>query len=846
MTVKSNVKIADNGLEIIKFSKGIQVQARNNRGTRYLNYKLLIRKIRWVFEQEEEKNFAEAQKYDLIFKDILLRDINRMDSMYSRDISYIRDLMCILSRDIWSISVSPQSNVMYSSMRINNRADDINNLSSMFISSLSSLINPSFELVNERKIVDWLHNLLECCGKLAKLRSYIIWNSIAVIKVLKKRKNKISINRFMKNPIDAYSLLNSHEFYKGLTLEYLNRNLRNIMVKVFKKDMFSEVCQKCKKKTFEPIKSICNHILCWRCIISVNETLIVENHTSKSYGNFNTEDNNGDGVDEGNSFVDSYSLELNPYFKPENNEEDSKPISTETKNRNQIGFKKIRNRPFKNCPVCHMKWSRNPVSLQVENKLIKLCIQEYKNKNFLTGILELDTIVQSSVSNVGFISSDEESEEENFSENDVGSAMSINNEYEVSDCYRERKINKLGVSVINKDSLSPSTNFSNSYNISYRPQSSLSTITSSNNSTDDNYSSSPGSKSYSNLNFNQKISSCNNCNNNFCHEYEFDSDIIGGQRKNHNYSNNTYAHRINPQRVNLRQYNSYNVNLNNRNKKHFDNEWEGNNLRQEFVWDKINKTGNDFRCNNSNISYNHSQNKHFNQKKNYHSVMNHNRTSDHQQNWSRSINSNNSLFGNTGMRNFEYDNCGNQINKNRSLFFYDGNSFNNGNNPSLFNFQNQINGNIWSNGYQGTIGKNSVPVTNNANNRLGLNINYNHSTDLNVDSSGNLKVGPTQVQFNNQVHTFKDSVVGGDRLWEPSNIQMKYDNKRTTELKFNGVYLGTNLGVFLNNNFLNDSNQDYNRAGNNNNVFSAINYNFNDGIVSLDSKLLELFEGFGI
>ncbi|KAH8740167.1 hypothetical protein FG386_001828 [Cryptosporidium ryanae] len=848
--MKSNVRISETGMEIIKFSKGIQVQARNNRGTRYLNYKLLIRKIRWVFEQEEKKNFVEAQRYDLIFKDILLRDMNRMDSMYNRDINYIRDLMCIISRDIWSMSMTSQSNVAYSNMKLSNRVDDTNNLSSMFISSLSSLINPDFELANERKFVDWLHNLLECCGKLAKLRSYIIWNSIAVIKVLKKRKNKISHNRFVKNPIDAYSLLNNHEFYRGLTLEYLNKNFRNLMVKVFKKDMFSEICQKCNKKTSEPIKSICNHILCWKCITSVKETLIIDDFKKiDDVSDSNNEDDNNNckhNVNEGHPLIDDCSFDFYS-FKSDNKEEDKKqPTLVGEKCENRMSFKKIRNKPFKNCPVCHMKWSRNPESLQVENKLIKLFIKEYENRSLLTGVLELDTIIQSSVNNVGFISSDEESDDD-FSESNVSNSIaSVNSECEVSDCNKEHKNNRFGGVFTNKAVLSPSNNnLDNSYNPLSRPQSSFSTI-SSNNSTDDT-SSNKSNRSHSNLNFNK-----GNSNINFNRGYEFINDSINTQRTNQSNSNSIYDNRNNySNKINSKQINFSNVNFNIRSRNNFNNEWGINNARRDLDLNKMYRSGSDFRCSNPNAYNYRLQGKHCNQRRNHHNhqcVTNYNKFSDQQEIWNRTAN--NLLFvGNIGVRKFERDNNygGKTIGKNKSPFFHSNNSSNNGSNITLFRIQNQTNDNIWSNGYQNsTVNRNSAFVAERNNHRLGLNINYSHPLNLNVNSPDNLKGTLTQTPFNYQGHVSKDCVVGRDRLWElPFNTQEKHNNVGV--VNFNNSYAeihsGSNFGIFLNNQFLNEDLQDYNRVGSNN-VFSEINSNFNE-IESLDSKLLEMFEGLG-
>lgn len=495
-TPRPNVRISDTGMEIVKFSKGIQVQARNDRGTRYLNYKLLIRKIRWVFEQETMKNWTEAQRYDLIFKDILIRDMSRMDTMYHRDISYIRDLLYILSRDIWNLTCSP-SQYKFSSVSIR-RVYDMNDVSIMFISSLAKVIGPGIIGIsgNDKRVIDWLYNLLECCGKLAKLRSYIIWNSIAVIKVLKKRRCRVSLRRYINNPMDAYALLNPHDFYVGATLEYMNKNLRNLMLKLFKDDMFSEICQKCNKRTCEPIKSICNHILCWKCIVNVDEVLCLDSslygnlkleldsllqddhggdhhqgvgtgigkngggteintnggengeeddvitaadiimigigdHTSgtgdgagsnKDNSNNSSHGNNppGDGSNKGgmndgtpppSSLRALIPSEQNDYETDElANASDQTTVSTSVTS--SYSFKRIKNKPFKTCPVCNARWSRNPRSLQFENKFIRLCIQHCLNTSSFSGVSDFDTIFQTSFSNVGFISSDDDTDDE--------------------------------------------------------------------------------------------------------------------------------------------------------------------------------------------------------------------------------------------------------------------------------------------------------------------------------------------------------------------------------------------------------------------------------------------------
>ncbi|OII76068.1 hypothetical protein cand_008140 [Cryptosporidium andersoni] len=353
-------------MDIVKFSKGVQIQARNNRGTRYLNYKLLIRKIRWVAEQEEKENWSEAQRYDLIFKDILFRDMNRMDTMYSRDITYIRDMMCVLTRSLWSLSCS---NSEKNGLNMN-EFNEVTQLPVVFLSNLLAFLNPYIDYNNklqEKKVMEWLYNLLECYGKLIRLRSYIIWNSIAVIKVLKKRHAKISPKRRAVNPLDCYALLSSHEFYNGKTLGYLNDMIRDLVIKVFKVDLTTETCRKCFKTTSEPIKTICNHIVCWKCVINIGEI--------------------------------SYPKIKNLYYQP-------------MEFHNMINNQIIYYKPFKNCPVCFTSWNRNPESIQVENKLIRLCIDFFNRTERLPNIPEIDTVVQAAVSNVGYISSDEETDKE--------------------------------------------------------------------------------------------------------------------------------------------------------------------------------------------------------------------------------------------------------------------------------------------------------------------------------------------------------------------------------------------------------------------------------------------------
>ncbi|KAF7458342.1 SPX/RING-type Zinc finger domain containing protein [Cryptosporidium felis] len=476
---KPKMKISESGLEIVKFSKGIQVQARNNRGTRYLNYKLLIRKIRWVFEQEEQENWVEAQRYDLIFKDILLRDMNRMDAMYCRDINYIRDLMCVLSKDVWSLT-SPTFKFNMNLRRI----EETDRIPLLLLSSLANSTNPGIELSgNDRRAMEWLHNLLECCGRLAKLRSYIIWNSIAVIKVLRKRRGKVSLKRRTKNPLDAYLLLNSHEFYKGVTLEYLNKNLRNLMLKIFKKDLFSDFCQKCNKRTYEPIKSICDHVLCWKCISNVDETFYLD---SNFRSNSNGESNSGyNSIFAGSPLLSS---------KESCETDGSIHVSEKTTSVASYPFRKIRNRPFKNCPVCHVRWSRNPESLQVENEFIRLCIQHYLNTESLTGIPDIDTVLQSSVGNVGFISSDDETEDEFNSE---GEAILDNNS--ANDLSKGGFL-KPEPSHDDKNNIVSLPAFENVFGLFSRPHSSsISTVTSSNQSFDDCFSNS-GNLSGSNSN----------------------------------------------------------------------------------------------------------------------------------------------------------------------------------------------------------------------------------------------------------------------------------------------------------------------------------------------------------
>ncbi|KAJ1609456.1 glycine-rich repeat-containing protein [Cryptosporidium canis] len=363
MASKPNVRISESGMEIVKFSKGIQVQARNNRGTRYLNYKLLIRKIRWVFEQETQENWAEAQRYDLIFKDILLRDMNRMDAMYNRDINYIRDLIGILSRDIWNLSFSascPAGQRKFGHMGIRH-GNDSDSSSMMFISSLSSIVNPEAERQGlpqetyqepaERVPFAELPRVLQRCHAGAP----------------EQEPPEHDAQGLQERPVLGH---------------------------------LPEVPQEDQRTDQEHLQP--------RLVLEVHH----ERGRDALPGIGGGTQDSGLWLQRDDHWRQSTDGSVNA------SDQTSASTSVSQSSSSSGSAKRLKNRPFKNCPVCHARWSRNPESLQVENRFVRLCVQHYLNTGSFTGISDLDTVIQSAISNVGFISSDDETDDE-FNEDET-------------------------------------------------------------------------------------------------------------------------------------------------------------------------------------------------------------------------------------------------------------------------------------------------------------------------------------------------------------------------------------------------------------------------------------------
>ncbi|SOV73712.1 RING zinc finger protein, putative [Plasmodium sp. gorilla clade G3] len=250
----------------MKFGKNIRREMHNHSGMHYINYKVLKKLIKYINNSIIEKELENGNELNKRFEDVLLHDLNIIEETFVK-----------LFKEIMNIKKEIEKN--YSTVEIFDNNDNMK-ISKECI-SFDTLLNILKEKNVSKEFFNFCIQLSILSNKCKIIRTYVIYNYIGLIKILKK-KNKhcgnIYRNIQITDILSRYTWCLSDELPK--LISSVNIISDEFMQKYTNTNVTIEkyICPICLSLIHEPVTlNSCFHSFCWKCLATAIQKYSIDN-----------------------------------------------------------------------------------------------------------------------------------------------------------------------------------------------------------------------------------------------------------------------------------------------------------------------------------------------------------------------------------------------------------------------------------------------------------------------------------------------------------------------------------------------------------------------------------------
>lgn len=231
----------------MKFGKSIGSQQEGNADLHYVEYKLLKKRIKDVVAGQQSGELAEALTANTAFEEELAAEIKQVNGCFVGRQQELLDRTGGLSDELlgdWGAATA----------------------------------------VGARR-PDSLRRLVDILGEIDQLRKYAVWNAVAVVKILKKRRKQTNFG-IEDSAAERSGWLSRHTFFSGSDFAELHvaiESLGHTLVRSQCSEMSvpgggderglceqldrSEQCPICLGPLVDVVELSCSHRFCWKCFV---------------------------------------------------------------------------------------------------------------------------------------------------------------------------------------------------------------------------------------------------------------------------------------------------------------------------------------------------------------------------------------------------------------------------------------------------------------------------------------------------------------------------------------------------------------------------------------------------
>ncbi|SBT32257.1 RING zinc finger protein, putative [Plasmodium ovale wallikeri] len=259
----------------MKFGKSIRREMHNNAGMHYINYKILKKQIKSINKSRNCEHVEERKRLSEEFEKKLHYDLRTIEETFKK---FINDIVNI-KKDIQRILTC---GIIHNEHTIIEKKD-------ITFDMLLDLLKENGDVSQE--IFDFCVQLSILSYKCKNIRTYIIYNYVGLVKILKKRR-KVRNNQALhadsgdvadpayndSDVLYAYSWCHSEELAQ--LVSSVNTWSDEFMQKFSNSPVTSEkyICPICLCLMHDPITlNSCFHSFCWKCLATAIQQFSIDN-----------------------------------------------------------------------------------------------------------------------------------------------------------------------------------------------------------------------------------------------------------------------------------------------------------------------------------------------------------------------------------------------------------------------------------------------------------------------------------------------------------------------------------------------------------------------------------------
>lgn len=235
----------------MKFGKNIRREMLNNRNLHYLNYKYLKKLIKYIHIKSNSNELEEAFDLNRDFENVLHGDLSIIEETFRRMFNEMIVIQGEIEKNFKTELVA-----------------DVKKIEKNI--SFDELLNILKEKNVSKEFFDFCIQLSMLSNKCKILRTYVIYNYIGLIKILKKKRkhcDRMFETLLVSDVVQMYSWCLSEELPKLISSVNIicDEFMQNFVEGIVTVEKYS--CPICLHLINEPVVlSSCFHSFCWNCL----------------------------------------------------------------------------------------------------------------------------------------------------------------------------------------------------------------------------------------------------------------------------------------------------------------------------------------------------------------------------------------------------------------------------------------------------------------------------------------------------------------------------------------------------------------------------------------------------
>lgn len=235
----------------MKFGKNIRREMLNNRNLHYLNYKYLKKLIKYIHIKSNANELEEAFDLNREFENVLHGDLSIIEETFRRMFNEMIGIQGEIEKNFKTELVA-----------------DVKKIEKNI--SFDELLNILKEKNVSKEFFDFCIQLSMLSNKCKILRTYVIYNYIGLIKILKKKRkhcDRMFETLLVSDVVHMYSWCLSEELPKLISSVNIicDEFMQNFVEGIVTVEKYS--CPICLHLINEPVVlSSCFHSFCWNCL----------------------------------------------------------------------------------------------------------------------------------------------------------------------------------------------------------------------------------------------------------------------------------------------------------------------------------------------------------------------------------------------------------------------------------------------------------------------------------------------------------------------------------------------------------------------------------------------------